>query len=252
MKAYRTRAAAWLIAGLAALVLTTNAWASFVLDIQVSDASGKKSKTLTLQDWGLSCEDLIDEICKHGSWRWVGVKDALADGTGERLGSITKLEIEFDQDPYVALGFTVIADASDTTYTINSSVTAVNLTNPQAYASAGITLTDNSPTGATITGLYTDGKIYEARYNDTSVFADLVSGFSVSDSTDTHSERKPASGRTTSSDTVSTISSGFHFTLSARDGASGTSSFNVIPEPATIGLLVAGGAAIVATRRRRA
>jgi hypothetical protein len=252
MKASRSSVAAWLIAGLAVLVLTTNAWASFVLDIQVSDGSGKTSKTLTLQDWGLSCEDLIGEICKHGSWQWVGVMDALADGTGERLGSITELQIGFDQDPYVNLGFSVIAGDKETTFTISSSATAVNLTNPQAYASAGITLTDNPPTAATITGLYTGGKIYEARYNGTSVFADLVSGFGVSGGTDTRSEREPASGRKTIFDTVSTISSEFHFTLSAWDQASGTSSFNAIPEPATVGLLVAGGAVMNFMRRRRA
>lgn len=46
------------------------------------------------------------------------------------------------------------------------------------------------------------------------------------------------------------MSSGFDFTLSAFDRAVGTSTFSIVPTPATVGLLGLGG--LVAARRRRA
>ncbi len=166
------------------------------------------------------------------------------------LATITELTLETDSEPYVNLFFALQAGASDTTVSVTSPVISFSpMLNPQAYASAGITLTSDSD-GATITGLF-GGKNYEARYNGTTVYADLVAGFSIpGDQTVTSSDRSPASGYNTITGTVSSIESEFNFTLSALDQASGTSRFEVIPEPCTLGLLTLGGLALLRRRRK--
>ena len=165
------------------------------------------------------------------------------------LARIKDLGIQSDLEPYVNLRFAVEAGASDTTFDISSAIVGFGpLSNPQAYASGGVTLTSDSD-GATITGLF-GGMNYEARYNSSIVFADLVGGFSISgDQTVTRSDRKPGSGYDTITGTLSSIESQFKFILSAMDQASGTSRFEVVPEPATMSLLALGGLALI--RRRR-
>jgi hypothetical protein len=167
------------------------------------------------------------------------------------LGTITQLELASDEEPFVNLFFAVQAGASDTTFDVLSPLISFSaLSDPPAYASAGVTLTSDSD-GATITGLF-GGDTYEARYNGTSVYDDLVAGFNIpGDQTLTSSERSPVSGYSTITGTVSNIQSEFYFTLSAEDQASGTSRFEVVPEPVAMSLLALGAAAIVYRRRRR-
>jgi hypothetical protein len=158
------------------------------------------------------------------------------------LFSIDSLNFVEDFDPYIRLNFAVTAGGSDTTFTLNSTVVSfATLTNPLAYASAGLTLTGDD-NGATATGLYAGGKNYQAIYNGSSVYGNLVNSFSVGNTTATLSERLPTSGWQTIPGSVSSIQSQFKFTLSAADSASGTSRFEVmVPEPATLAILGLGG-----------
>jgi hypothetical protein len=189
-------------------------------------------------------------VCNGTATEWV-LADPVDLMAGDvRLATVKRLEIQSDLEPFVNLNFAVQAGAADTSFDINSAVVSFSpLTNPQAYASAGVTLTSDSG-GATITGLLGDGRTYQARYNTSSVFSNLVNGFSVAGNlTDTRSDRQPASGFDTISGSVSSIQSEFKFILSAEDQASGTSRFEVTPEPATLSLLALGG--LVFLRRRR-
>jgi hypothetical protein len=170
------------------------------------------------------------------------------------LGSIDGLSISLDSDPNVSLGFAVTAGGADTTFTISSPVVSFSpLTNPQGFASAGVTLTDNVGTGATFTGLFPGPKGYQAQYNSGSaVFANLVPSFSVVNTTLTTSERFPVAGTTVVPGVVSNIESQFSFVLSANDSASGTSRFNVTaPEPSSMILALLGATALLWRVRRR-
>jgi hypothetical protein len=170
-------------------------------------------------------------------------------------GAITYLRIFTKSDPEVGIEFGVRAGSSTTTYSISSGVlTFAAMVNPTAYASAGITLTDRiTASGATITGLLPvsgGGKTHQALYNGSTVFANLVNGFTIPSGTVTHSEENGNEfSMITINDTLTSIESKFNFTLSARDSASGTSTFVVVPEPATIALLGLGSLTLL--RRKR-
>jgi hypothetical protein len=184
------------------------------------------------------------------------------DGTGSSVwmldqsvslldGSIDSLKLTMNGDPEVGIEFGFRAGSSATTFDILSDVvTFAPMVNPIAYASAGITLTDRLTPGAKITGLFDGGKTHQARYNGSTVFANLVSGFSIGSGTFTASEDQPLSGGQIINDTLTSIESEFYFKLSARDSASGTSTFEVTPEPATICLLGLGLTALISRRKR--
>jgi len=169
------------------------------------------------------------------------VDDLLA--MGEVDAGIEKLAFKINNDPEVGIEFGVRAGTSATTYSIASDIVTFDaLINPTAEASAGITLTDRNGNGAAITGLFAGGKVHQARYNSSSVYANLVSGFSTSSGTNTGYEEK---GADVISGNVSSIESEFYFTLSAKDSASGTSTLVVVPEPATVAILAIGVLSLV-------
>jgi hypothetical protein len=158
------------------------------------------------------------------------------------VATIKSLEIMVDADPYVNLRFDVQAGDTDTTFTLNSNIVSfAAMANPPAYASAGLTLTSDG-SGATATGLFPGAKSYQAVYNGSSVFANLVGTFSVGPyDTAISNDRLPASGWQAIGGSVSSIQSQFNFILSADEQASGTSRFELTPEPMTMVLLGLGG-----------
>jgi hypothetical protein len=163
---------------------------------------------------------------------------------GEGGAEIEKLVLKMNADPEVGIEFATRAGYSATTYSFLSDVVTFGaLVNPTASASAAISLTDRTGNGATITGLFDGGKVHQAKYNGSSVFANLVSGYSApSGASPTGYEQ---TGTEVISGSVSSIESEFRFTLSARDSASGTSTFAVIPEPATIAILAIGALSLI-------
>jgi hypothetical protein len=233
-------------------VLSAPAGASFIGDdvgalLDVKVTSGGETEELV---WFFPKGEVVS-----GRYTWSLPEAAEFHGKsqGTHLGTITQLSLQLDADPGVSVNFAVTAGPSDATYKFTSVLLPfTSIHNPLAFASATLTVTDNTGDGAYVTGLFDGNKVYEARYNSTPVvWAHLIEPVSVgvNDSV-TESDRKPASGRTTIYDDVSSIQSEYNFILSANDQASGTSRFDVIvPEPATMSLLALG--AMLFIRRRR-
>lgn len=178
------------------------------------------------------------------------------------LGYLMNLVMDGKPDPQIVLNFACkAAPGAASTFSFISSVDVVPyLENASAYADATVTLTDNSVplNGATITGLF-GGDIYQARYNDGTVFTNLVAGFSnpVGTRQQTLGESDPLTGYTALGGTVTKTTAEYKFTLSRNDSASGTSQFVIIgtqvPEPSSILGCCAGLIGMIgfAVRRRR-
>jgi len=244
------------LGGVVSVVLRLAGTAAALLLAAALPAQANVIVTVNCTAGGLSGSRDFQIECNGGAVNWELPNNNNADigimAGDVRLATLQGLSIQSDYEPYINLRFSVEASGTDTTFDINSAVVSFDpLLNPQAYASAGVTLTSDSD-GATITGLFPGGKNYQARYNGTSVYANLVDGFAISgNKTLTNSDRQPASGYGPISGTLSSIQSEFNFTLSALDQASGTSRFEVVPEPATLTLVAFGLMAGLARRFRR-
>ena len=172
----------------------------------------------------------------HMDWQ-MPAPMTLVGGNGP-IAALDMLSLGFDGDPGVSLAFAFTAGASATSFTLTSAtVSFAPLTNPLAYASAAITLTDTDGDGASLTGSFTGNKAYEAHYNaGPTVWAQILDPLSAAaDMSVAGSARQPASGRQQIMASLTSIQSSFSFTLSANDQASGTSRFDVraVPEPGT-------------------
>ncbi len=197
--------------------------------------------------WQLSPEQFPGLVNGKGSWRAADRIELKANG--DLIASLDSINVFYDVDPAVQLNFSVTAGNTVTTFTFSSSLVVFTpLVNPPATATAAVTVTDNTGNGATLTGLLSGGKVYRAD-TDLGNYAFLVNGVSAGmfqSNTASESVASVISG------TVSSISSQFSFTLTPFDGASGTSSFVVVPEPGSLmalGSALAGFAGLVLRRR---
>lgn len=180
---------------------------------------------------------------------------------GKTLATIKDLSVTMDADPQVDLSFAVTNGSLTDPILFNISTATISfggIPNAQAAATASLTLTQGagSPAGASLTGLFPNGKAYQARYSTNSVidtntvFASLdpsmsfLAGLGMSET-----EALPALGMSNLDTTVYMMETEYKFVLSAGDQASGTSAFLIIPEPATLSVF-ALGALLLGLRRR--
>ncbi len=172
------------------------------------------------------------------------------------LTTVETLNLVFNADPAVTLNFSVVAGNYGSNITVTSAVITFDpIVKPYAYATAGVTVTDNNLNGATLTGLLTNGAAYEARYNSPAVtWANLLTSpviAPMAGSTSVNARRPllPVQWEIIPA-TVDRISSQFKFHLTASDSASGTSRFEVIvPEPVSLSLLLMGSLLLLRNRR---
>lgn len=159
--------------------------------------------------------------------------------------------VELFGDPQVNLGFAMQAGPGPTNFTVKSALLTIvpALLNPDGRASVGINVSDADGTGATLTGLGPTGGAYLAQYNG------FVPAGTTFDESIPGIVAPPFSTNSGSNDTgwlpiaglVSDMSTQVSFQLTAFDFASGTSNFQIVPEPA--GALLA--LAAVGLLRRR-
>lgn len=163
------------------------------------------------------------------------------------------LDIQFVFDPEVNLNFTAVAGASATTFTFSSALLSFpTLTGATATASAGITLQDRNGNGATFTGTQNGNTAsYRADYNG------LVPGGTQYAAALGLLTATPGGNNSASANfgpspiaSISDMSSRWGFTLSARDAATGTSSYVVVPAPGVAAMLGLAGLVSVSRRRR--
>lgn len=163
-------------------------------------------------------------------------------------------EVSIHQDPVVNLTINAAAGNSNTVFTINSALVSFStIGNLQARASTSLNFTDSAlfaPVGSVnIASGFGSGNAFEARINGAAWMGLLpvgsysVPGGSASFFQETSVGLIPVAG------TAVNISTHFKFTLSPRDRVSGTSTFEIIPTPGSLGLLA--GAGLIALRRRR-
>ncbi len=192
------------------------------------------------------------------TWSSDETVEVLGDTTGKVLATLNPdggtWGYSYFSDPQVTLNFAVQAGGANTTVMIGSALlTFPAIANAQAQASAAFSLTDTTGNGATLTGLAPGGGAYLADYNGYvpggAHFASVISGMTVVNpfGTANSSANVPNSGYTAIG-AASDMSSMVHFQLSPFDLASGTSTFVIVPEPASLALLSLG--AFFALRRR--
>lgn len=196
-----------------------------------------------------------------GVLNWALPAPLTLSAAGQTLATVKDLSVTMDADPQVDLSFAITNGSLTDPIMFSVSTATISfggIPNAQAAATASLTLTQGagSPAGASLTGLFPNGKAYQARYSTDSVvdtntvFASLdpsmnfLAGLGMSET-----EELPWAGMSNLNTTVYMMESQFKFVLSPGDQASGTSAFLIIPEPATLSVL-ALGALVLGLRRR--
>ncbi|MEL6497318.1 MAG: VPLPA-CTERM sorting domain-containing protein [Planctomycetota bacterium] len=153
----------------------------------------------------------------------------------------------------VVADFSVFASTQNASFQINSAVVSfstIQASDALGFASAAVTLVDVLNDGAALTPAPGGG--YQALVNGGSTFASLFpagSPLSVPSGTGTLDFNSDTGAFLPAGVDVSSISASWNFSLSGFDSATGTSTFTVIPAPASAAMLGLGG--LAAARRRR-
>lgn len=217
------------------------------LIIAQDDASGS---------WGSAAFQATQD--PDGTWRWASNSPVnLQAGDGTVLGTLNPAgsggsSIEYIEDPIVNLNFSVAAGSSTTTFMIGSALmTFPSMSGAIGRASVAFSITDGAGGGAVLTGLGgnsgTSG--YTAAINGTAgpvppgpnQFSEMLPGVvAPAFGSNTMSDAFPPVGYNPIGVSVSSMMSFVSFTLSPFDLASGTSTFEIVPEPASLALLVLG------------
>lgn len=222
----------------------------FEITAQQVDANGDAIPGAVLTHTYFRPAGSLDPNATH-TWQL----EPLLSGTGNDAWGFEGGEVEVHQDPVVNLTINAAAGNSNTVFTINSALVSFpTIGNLMARATTSLNFTDSAlfgPTGAVnITSGFGSGNAFEARINGAAWMGLLPVGtYSVPAGGSQSFFQETSTGLIPVAGTAVNISTHFKFTLSPRDRVSGTSTFEIIPTPGSLGLLA--GAGLVALRRRR-
>ncbi len=181
------------------------------------------------------------------TWSWNSAGQFIDLGN---VASLDQANLMVIGDPQISMGFALTAGALDTTVTITSAVLSFTpFGNASGVASTAMTVTDNNANGAQLTGIGGSGSAYLATYNTPpgTLFSELIGAITVGPGS-SGSANQNTGGFVPISGTVSNMVAQYTFVISAGDQASGTSNFVIVPEPASMAMLVVAG--LVLCRRR--
>lgn len=192
---------------------------------------------------------------------FTGGGDIFDTETGALLATVEDLTGTYIGDPAINLAFAILAGSSDISVTITSGLLtfpSISGTYAEARATSSYAITDVNGDGSFVTplggGVGVDG--YRAFLNGTPGSGTLFSGqlgalsAPAGVTSDADSEDFPGGGLFAPVGySIVSASAGYAFEMSAFDRASGTSSFVIIPTPAT-GVLIGAGLFAAARRRR--
>ncbi|RMH12357.1 MAG: hypothetical protein D6695_06955 [Planctomycetota bacterium] len=237
----------WLVVSAAGLAAATTASADIALTVEANSDLGTGIFQVSTDD-GVTLPD--------GTFLWTldAPVDLVDTGTGNTVATLSFGTIMLGSTGVVSHSFVVDAAGSDTHFTLGSGLVNVGpYANPLGRASAGMSLTDGNGNGATLTGNFAGGTLFNSFYDGGASFANLLAGPYTAGSFGSFADNDEypagAGNFAAFAGPASEIGIGWDFILSANDSASGTSVFTVIPTPAA-GLTMLVGAGLLASRRR--
>jgi hypothetical protein len=202
---------------------------------------------------GVQYYQLINDVNVMFGQEVVGTLHAYDPDTG-----LPATNLEYHNDPEVHLNFALTAGTTDTIFQLTSShVMFDTIYNPFGKAEVGVNVTDRNHNGATLSSVapltgtsesYING-LPPAPYGSGtgSLWRDILAGPVIAPMNGTQSQSDTTGANPIAIGTpVSSMSSQLNFRLSARDLASGSSTFVITPEPAGLLVLLCG----LALRRR--
>ncbi len=242
-----------IVLGFVALSLIVAAPASVLAD--VSDIIFRV--TATNEAGTGSFEATFDQMIYYPvqqAWVWGTGAVPIEDEFGTPIALLQNANVLLQADPKIAVGFSVQSGASLTTFTIESAVLSfptISDAVSEGMASVSMNVSDAwGGDGVTLAELGAPGSgIYQTFYNTDQLFVNLISMVSAGPGGSGNMfQNYPPVGYTDVAGDVSSMHSWFGFTLTPGDIGGATSLYEIVPEPATFGLLVV--LALVAVRRR--
>jgi hypothetical protein len=222
------------IAGLAAFAASALADLSDVI-LTIHAVNGRSEGTL---------EITADQGTWQGDDFFWSTDEAIPITSGtEVLGTFGPGAIAFGADPSIALGFSIQAASTETTFSISSSALGFETIDPAvARTSGAFTLQDFTGGGASLNGTLPEAYAFRALLNDGTVFHQAVQSITVvpPEQLAIESFVYPAGGGYEPVDPAYSMAIEIGFTLSPNAFASGSANFEVIPEPTGLLLLVVG------------
>jgi hypothetical protein len=212
----------------------------FVLQVTASSSAGTGSFVVSREP---------GEIGNNGVYSWalpaaIQIHDPR---TGALLATLRSARITYVGDPQINLDFSMQAGPNPTDFTVRSQLLSFpDMHNAEGRASAGINLTDFDGNGASLSAISPLTGAYLAQYNgfvpNGTTFAEGISSIVVNEPFGSNGDslNVPPAGYQAIPGTINSMSSQIAFTVSANDFASGTSNYEVIPEPASLVLVALG------------
>lgn len=219
-----------------------------VFDLQATNDTGAGQFKAMFTDGS------FDSAANVFSWTLSGPVDVTNPSSGLTVATLNSGSLSVAGGSQIDLRFNVTAGGSDTVFTVGSAVASFLTIPPDiaaARASAAVRVTDLTGDSAMLTGVGTPGTgAFLAGYNGSGMFTNLVAlVFAGANATGTGTQADPAFGTRPVGASVDDIWSNTNFSLTANDEADISSTYMVVPEPASIVSLLMLGALLPLRRR---